>query len=142
MRGKQHDTTTWISWFWFGSGDIGPRCMGGTVMSTRSSVVSHTRGPWHVYAHRDSDTVAVFDFRNNPSKPVIEWVGFDGNYIRDFDKNFANAKLIAAAPDLLKAVKGVLDDLECGEGCGAPPEYSRRVEACRRAIAKAEGDHV
>jgi hypothetical protein len=48
----------------------------------------------------------------------------------------ANARLMAAAPDLLEALKGALLALESGVG---DPEWGARVLACAAAIAKAEG---
>lgn len=51
----------------------------------------------------------------------------------------ANARLIAAAPDLLSALRALMESMEArldGEG-GTPTEY-REVEAARAAIAKVE----
>ena len=53
----------------------------------------------------------------------------------DDDTNAANARLIAAAPDLLKALHGLLDPATYEDG----EWYRQARQAARDAIAKAEG---
>lgn len=48
----------------------------------------------------------------------------------------ANARLIAAAPELLEALKGIL---EIGKRDTTNPKYDGYYETARAAIAKAEG---
>jgi hypothetical protein len=58
-------------------------------------------------------------------------------------KALANARLMAAAPDLYKALLGLLDGLDANddpEVCGLSQEqWGRRVEAARTALTRAEG---
>lgn len=93
----------------------------------------HTPGPWVV-------------FHNKYRIPAVEvdgsvWSeGFDSG-VRLQSERDANAHLIAAAPDLLAALKELLDQ---GEGCAAcgfgTPGCGCRYERARAAIAKAEGE--
>jgi hypothetical protein len=50
----------------------------------------------------------------------------------------ANARLIAAAPELLEALKGIL---EIGKRDTTNPKYDGYYRTAREAIAKAEGDN-
>jgi len=110
-------------------------------------VSAHTPGPW-LHDHREGDN-GYFNtevFSPNDSWGVIAtlaWVpqplgnGVTGTYRE------ANARLIAAAPDLLSALQG-LDEAYCR--AGLPLSRSERHEdrtrliAARAAIAKATGE--
>ena len=88
----------------------------------------HTPGPWRV-AGRET--------RNLPHSLVAA----DTLLARVYSKCFgdeveetANARLIAAAPDLLAALKGVLADLD---GLKMRPQFN----AAHAAVAKATGDN-
>ena len=92
----------------------------------------HTPGPWAVFTTEDEwgcDTFVgtltdtLFDVR--------PWKGHSWQE--------ANASLIAAAPDLLEALRGaadMLDRIATGEDWGAIEE---QIQDARAAIAKAEG---
>lgn len=94
--------------------------------------MSHTPGPWNVYAERNGsvrvDSAEVVVANANGGSPEC----------------LANARLIAAAPELLKALKEYADPDDC-DADGAPDaDNSRHGETCRwcraqSAIAKAEG---
>jgi hypothetical protein len=91
----------------------------------------HTPGPWEVDAE-DSHKVASEDYG------TIAWTPNEPAEMPPIMAEMrANARLIAAAPDLLKALRyllgGVLDTEE--QGVGLPTAVSR----ARAAIAKAEG---
>ena len=88
----------------------------------------HTPGPWRVQ-------------RQNPSPTTGEWMisGANPGYlaeVRDCGSGDvqANARLIAAAPDLLDALKDALCALEC---CGKDYPAASKAKA---AIAKATGE--
>ena len=90
---------------------------------------THTPGPWAV--GYGSKVVAVY------MKPISE-----GWYVRDqvarFDRDAegeANARLIAAAPDLLAALKALRN--ECS-GTPRPDQTVPMLAAADAAIAKAE----
>lgn len=61
-----------------------------------------TPGPWVVFDQ--SGVIAVETEIND--KEVVHWSGFDASSFQD--DNLANAKLIAAAPDLLDALQTML----------------------------------
>lgn len=92
-------------------------------------IAKHTPGPWLV----DHDT----DITGSESSPEIGCVGkvdIAHVYLRAVPgKTEANARLIAAAPDLLEALKAVLNS--CLDSRGLADAYKQ----ARAAIAKAEG---
>ena len=104
--------------------------------------VKHTRGPWHIglkksiYADRDGTQIAFCDIGTN----------FD-------DENLANARLIAAAPELLAALESLLENCRAKAALIATLEsrekfddagneiidQSPEMDTARAAIAKAKG---
>jgi hypothetical protein len=81
---------------------------------------SFTPGPWHVESNKWDD-IGVDDARGNFICTM---------HALDVATNTANARLIAAAPDMLAALRRVVrDDFESEDV----------LEICRAAIAKAEG---
>ncbi len=113
----------------------------------------HTPGPWTAKIYDRTISVEV----GSPKKSkitVVGWSGFDSSD-PPFRRQVANARLIAAAPDLLAALEAVssnphLDlgslvykvrDSE-GEGWDGPAvtQWSNAVQAVKAAIAKAKGD--
>ena len=106
----------------------------------------HTPGPWHV-GNGDvfADGTAASDFDDR----VICAIGKSGFRSHEYapvqahkPEGQANARLIAAAPDLLNALQGVMDILGRPQinasGMGAEWDYvGPRVAAARAAIAKA-----
>ncbi len=105
----------------------------------------HTPGPW-IDRHWDGNqqiTITAAQFRGpnvlalvRPPLTVV-YLGTDKETwectSRDVDEAGANARLIAAAPDLLAALKEVDDLVDAGYVLG--PELRKKV---RDAIAKAE----
>lgn len=95
----------------------------------------HTPGPWHPRNHRND---AGGEVRDDEGLWVARVHQRDGG--ADGAACVANTNLIAAAPDLLAALKEMLDK---GEGCAAcgfgAPGCGCRYERARAAIAKAEG---
>jgi hypothetical protein len=98
----------------------------------------HTPGPWTVN-HYPSGLV----IRPNKGAAICEVSAYDsaGRNV-DPDRNYANAALIAAAPDLLAALRAMLEDYR-SEGCPDPTcgvcERSNAAKAVAlAAIAKAE----
>ena len=57
----------------------------------------------------------------------------------EYDRTEADARLIAAAPDLLEALRDVLDYATAGPNGTGLTENWNVVKAARAAIAKAEG---
>ena len=100
--------------------------------------VSHTPGPWWV-ERRVGDALQVNARHRGEGSSycvasVNHWEG---------DADRANARLIAAAPDLLAAINAMLNHYRT-EGCPDPKcrlcERSKTAEAAANAaVAKAEG---
>lgn len=97
--------------------------------------MSHTPGPWVVWGVSSNDGEAEVISNADGSKTIC-WTA--DTYSEDEDdglvtnEDLANARLIAAAPEMLIALKMCaerLGEMDCG------PEW----EAARAAIAKAEG---
>ncbi len=90
-------------------------------------MTQHTPGPWKLNP--------AMDF----SGTWDAWLGKDGVTIAHIQSHkskeltTANARLIAAAPELLEALKGLCEPAD-------PATDSRRWEAAKAAIAKAEGE--
>lgn len=111
------------------------------------SVTKHTPGPW---ASDDSGRVYAIGGGYVPLRtPFREDAFTDGPNRSDHPEEtlLANAILIAAAPDLLRSLKGCADALGLASQsfrannprAAIPNLYDLHVEAARAAIAKAEG---
>ena len=86
----------------------------------------HTPGPWVV---RESSCGSV----GTASMLIAMAYGDDPDCKAD-DRMAANARLIAAAPELLGALKAICDEQDANEGYATPATY----DAARAVIAKAE----
>ncbi len=103
------------------------------------STQKHTQGPWKAYLYgKDSygRTIATVG-ANDGNNRICELCAVD----LPVDSIEANAKLIAAAPELLKALNSVLEDL-C-DFQDAYPDLSNQFDGTffriNEALAKAEG---
>lgn len=93
------------------------------------SGVKHTPGPLAIFPERDRQWLWVMDELG--TKRVARVVLYDGLE----DEMEANARLIAAAPDLLEALEALLRvETEWGDPTG--PEWDN----ARAAIARARGE--
>jgi hypothetical protein len=93
------------------------------------SASKHTPGPWRIarYNHEDEEARLEMDCNHPDGWRWSGWIGV---------RTEANARLIAAAPDMLGALKEMLEAL-WGEGDGGePPAFIQRATD---AIARAEG---
>lgn len=94
----------------------------------------HTPGPWRINGSLITSQAAM------ALQVAIVYPPKVGNAPRDIDERDANARLIAAAPDLLDALRLLLDGLQT-----YAPEFMHGlpkadyIRAARAAIAKAEG---
>lgn len=89
----------------------------------------HTPGPWK-YGHLGTDVLWIGPDYNQP--PVAH-VDHDMEYARD--NSLANARLIAAVPELLAAGLMLLEACDKGDADMGMDGY----DALRAALAKAEG---
>jgi hypothetical protein len=91
---------------------------------------THTPGPWHINEEL-SKRATYLVFSGDGNGYLVANVG---NYHTDDKECEANARLIAAAPDLLEALRFIADDI--AEGVKAKGSWERLARA---AIAKATG---
>ena len=89
---------------------------------------SYTPGPWHV--QWDNPVIV----QNEPGQAVADC---DSNVYIEFRAKESNARLIAAAPDLLEALKELLEGNPPGKVEFHTTEFG--IDLARKAIAKAEG---
>ena len=78
----------------------------------------HTPGPWVLKPHIDNQTAAI-----EPSKELLaQGRGRIAHvYSKDpLEEGYANQRLIAAAPDLLEALIGMVEEDECNRPAGLP----------------------
>jgi len=101
--------------------------------------MAHTPGPWtvHVWGDKSYEINAALD-------TVCNVPGFDDDTV-DAGNAEANASLIAAAPELLSAMRGSLAFLEWAsdwrerDATAVDQEIAFEIGRITRAIAKAEG---
>jgi hypothetical protein len=84
----------------------------------------HTPGPWIVHTDGHSIDVRAVDF-------YVGCISADPDTDEEYETNAANARLIAAAPDLLEALFDMVSD--------HADLNPATIEFARRAIAKATG---
>lgn len=99
----------------------------------------HTPGPWVIIPGGDewsSGRIATIEPKPETMVETNYWTVAEVNYRRD--EHLSNAKLIAAAPDLLIALKLALDALaHCAADKGYQNLQNNAAHAAHRAIAKA-----
>jgi hypothetical protein len=95
-------------------------------------MTQHTPGPWTLTV----DQGVQFIDTDNRIETVIEIVNGEAGITPCYATNEADARLIAAAPDLLD----VLVEFLCDQETMNPPYRNEAIcERARAAIAKAEG---
>lgn len=106
----------------------------------------HTPGPWVVERQQVNQMgTAIGEPIAVVGGPATgEKVGFVVGRTCDYgphgdEQTAANARLIAAAPDLLEACKDALGAMVAEYGSNPPPFVSATFDNLRAAIAKAEG---
>lgn len=109
-------------------------------------MTKHTAGPWI----SDGETIDLFDFELENRR---FWISADGMVIgyvdgfgnKDNEERKANARLIAAAPDLLEALIAIseIDRFDARRITDESPHYvfGRCGEIAIDAIAKATGNN-
>ncbi|MDZ5813883.1 hypothetical protein U4I65_02380 [Stenotrophomonas maltophilia] len=94
----------------------------------------HTPGPWGIEQTDDTNWIGFMRPDGRKVELIVCTTQRDNFFKPDVqDKNDANARLIAAAPELLEALKDAVCALDC---CGK--DYPA-AEKARAAIAKATG---
>jgi hypothetical protein len=105
-----------------------------------------TPGPWHHWRIGNGKTICVLGPKFDHDKPIVTWMGFDGCN-RKLNEQDANARLIAAAPELYNGCNALLGLIQLlAANPETPPallhiltEHHRIIEA-ERAVAKARGE--
>lgn len=99
---------------------------------------NHTNGPWIIYGDIEGQT-AICDESDTIIAYLDKW---SSERLRE---NVSNARLIAAAPDLLAALRHLLCNVEDGVDFGLHFEhpdnnFHESVTEARAAIARATGN--
>ena len=90
------------------------------MMNLTKEKRTHTPGPWYTYqSHKDVNRHIACKDGKSIAKEV----------------HHANARLIAAAPEMYEVLSELLDTLEMSKGYGFDEEY----EKAREVLAKVEG---
>ena len=102
--------------------------------------MSRTPGPWRVTSGGQV-TARFYNRHFGDVSPL--------SLYRSFVVRRANARLIAAAPDMLAVLEEILPDIECrcgeaytGRGLHESNSLCHHAEAVRAVIAKAKGEEV
>ena len=92
---------------------------------------NHTPGPWLIkhLANSRRDTVRIVEKINHHSVAEVRDAGFE-------DQGYADARLIAAAPELLAALIEL-----CADKYLSDPINADRMQNARKAIRKATVKH-
>lgn len=105
----------------------------------------HTPGPW--YALRGQRNISIRHKTGDRLLPMVNVASVRGKFPADcpYGSSEANARLIAAAPELLDALialLGVAPSKAPGAGLivGAEEKHANALQAARAAIKKATGD--
>ena len=99
----------------------------------------HTKGPWEV-ARTDAGIIVRTESAKKTRFGASRYAaigGFDRSDPEQLAEALANARLIAAAPELLEAIKCLLADMETSAEFSDGKAES--MNAAYAAIAKAEG---
>lgn len=93
----------------------------------------HTPGPWHVVPYGDGNQKVVCS--DEAGNWRIAFMATSSGSREELAEIKANARLIAAAPELLEALKDLVTSVEALRVVGLDKE----IELARAALSKAEG---
>ena len=95
----------------------------------------HTPGPW--FTHREGFSSVYIEARIGGG--MLQEVASCGPTNEGSDQQEANARLIAAAPEMLEALKAMIDAERVYESGGRSSEELDALEKAHAAITKATG---
>lgn len=106
-------------------------------------MAEYTPGPWEAFD--ESHTLAITSPRRSKARGVmyeiIAWAGFDSSSVESWAERRANLHLIAASPDLYKALDQLLNDPKLQVSIGGNPNYvGAAFDRARAVLAKAGGE--
>jgi hypothetical protein len=90
---------------------------------------THTPGPWKIRYEKSGRTIDAVIVMGKSSAYFTRGIG------QTFDEQQSNARLIAAAPELLTALEWALDQLDDD----LDPDYQAAFDAARATVKKATG---
>lgn len=99
----------------------------------------HTSGPWKVYhelLRPQFPGRKIIEIQTDHGHAVVQWSGFD-NSDRLQKTHLANARLMAAAPDLYRAAQRALECLSASYS--QPQDATAIIADLKAAIARVEG---
>jgi len=96
----------------------------------------HTPGPWQFFELMSGDDGLGY-IRPDPEDG--REIAYHGDMGRPSHENRANARLIAAAPDMLAALKAHVEARRLSGRVGWGDKWDEAMRLTRAAIAKAEG---
>jgi hypothetical protein len=95
----------------------------------------HTKGPW---VYDESENTVYSQDQEVTVVHMVQGSMCSPDALGNYDEGTANARLIAAAPDLLAACKAIVKVWE-GPRERAALDFSKTMLDARAAIARAEG---
>lgn len=99
--------------------------------------MSYTPGPWSFTEAGNESFIVV-----HPNKNILARISFSPKYMKDQQLNYeegkANAKLIAAAPELLEACQSIFNSMNesANMSIAAKEHYKEAMDKCLAAIKK------
>jgi hypothetical protein len=85
-----------------------------------------TKGPWEAFVGHGGMTIAIHTPGDKGCDNVVGWMGFD-SVDATVNVKVANARLIAAAPELLAVLESIIEEYDNTSG---------RISATRMVTAK------
>lgn len=103
--------------------------------------VAHTPGPWKLLNHCRKTSNFDPSYRETVLGPAVDGHADPVATVHGVtrEETVANARLIAAAPELLVAAKQVAADFDLQIRGSRAPNYMQHWQELQAAIAKAEG---
>lgn len=108
--------------------------------------MTHTPGPWRTYPNAEGLNLEIETANDFPPAEIarVHWMADGKNNEALKQESLANARLIAAAPELLEALKESTNAIDAlvkylGKVVNEDTSFVITLNKCKRAISKAEG---
>lgn len=105
-----------------------------------TSESKHTPGPWHIVPYGDGDQKVICSDKAGNWR--IAFMATSSGSLEELAEIRANARLIAAAPELLDALSDLIGSLEITwrNGFVAIEDVQKEVEHARSLISRVRGE--